>query len=240
MTTRPRLRTLTPVVLLAIVGGCRGDNAPPTAATRAPPSSASFSEGGSFGAERNVGNGRPHVEDIRASAVFTHLKGRFRECVGANGGLYTETDHTFTGTSQGEPRLTGAIEMRVEDLVENATFAGPQTGRLIIRDANGKEKFRGDYEAWGHSGGDYVQGTVASGFRKEEGRLVAGWTVIYAPDGLFGEFGGTPRSNQVPAGIYSGKCPSGTAWTDVEFDIPFMGAAAAGVATGTRGRTPGR
>jgi hypothetical protein len=217
MTPRPRLRTLTPVVLLAIFGGCRGDNGPPTAATPSAPSSASFSEEGTFSG--GAGGGSPRAEDVRASVVFTRLFGRFRECTGARSTTFQETDFTITGTSSGDSRLTGDVELRVKDLVELATNLGPQTSRIIIRDASGREKLRADYIGWGHEGSDYVQGTAVGPVRGENGgRLVAGWTIRYGQDGIFGEFDGASRDGQVPAGIYSGNC-AGNPWTKVDFSI---------------------
>jgi hypothetical protein len=230
MSPFPRLRSLTPVIVLAIFGGCRGDNGPPTAATSSGLSSASVGEAASIGGP--AGGGSPRAEDVRASVAFTRIFGRFRECVGENGRVYQETDFTLTGTSVGDPRLTGNIEVNVRDLVELATNVGPQTGRIVIRDASGKEKARADYTAWGHAGSDYIQGTAVGPVRGEDGgRLVAGWTIRYGGlAGIFGEFDGPSRDGQVPAGIYSGHCSGGT-WTEIDFAV---GGGSTAAATGTR------
>lgn len=240
MTPLPLLRKLTPFVLFAVIGGCRGDSGPPTTTTLSSPSGATFSEENFSGDNGDVGRGKPKAEDILASAVFTHVKGRYRECTGADGNPYVETDVTFTGASEGDSRLTGAIEIRVQDLYDNIKIVGPSLGKMFIRDKNGREKFRGEYDAWGTAGADYVQGTVVGGFRGEKGRVVAGWTVIFRDNGVFGEFGGPPRDQRIPAGIYSGKCPSGTVWTNTENDLPFTAVAAAVSAAGIKGRIPGR
>jgi hypothetical protein len=231
MSPRPRLCSLTPVVFLAIFGACRGDSGPPTAATLSAPSSASSEEIASIGGP--AGGGSPRAEDVRASVAFRRIFGRFRNCEGADGAIYQETDFTLTGTSAGDPRLTGDIEVNVRDLVNLANNVGPQTGRILIRDASGREKARADYTAWGHAGSDYVQGTAVGPVRGDNGgRLVAGWTIQYAgPAGIFGEFDGESRDGQVPAGIYSGHCSGGT-WTRIDFT--FGGGAAAAEAMTTR------
>jgi hypothetical protein len=223
MSPRPRLCTLTPLVFLAIFGACRGDSGPPTAATPSAPSSASSEEIASIGGP--AGGGSPRAEDVRASVAFTRIFGRTRFCPGADGATYQETDFTLTGTSAGDPRLTGDIEVNVRDLVNIANNVGPQTGRILIRDASGSEKVRADYVAWGHAGSDYVQGTAVGPVRDDNGgRLVAGWTIRYGQDGIFGEFDGESRDGQVPAGVYSGHCSGGT-WTRIDF--PVGGGAAA-------------
>ncbi|MDB4871619.1 MAG: hypothetical protein JWL97_2623 [Gemmatimonadales bacterium] len=216
-----RLRTLIPVAVAAILGGCRGDNGPPTATLAAVSDAGNFSEQGPS-SERDAGEGAPRAKHLRGSMVITHAKGKVRECVGADGDPWGEDEVTFTGTSVGDPELTGRIEMRVYDIYSFATNAGPSIATLIIRDpATDQEKARGSYTAWGPPGDlIYVQGTVVGRVNGENGgKLIAGWTVVYRGGGVYGEFDGAPVG-PVPAGMYSGKCPSSIPWTHFENDVP--------------------
>jgi hypothetical protein len=168
--------------------------------------------------------------------VITHAKGKNRRCTGADGDVWAEDEITFTGTSVGDPELTGRIELRVYDLYSWATNAGPQVATLIIRDpASGREKARGSYTGWGAPGDlIYVQGTVVGHISGGSGgKLIAGWTVVYRGGGVYGEFDGTPVG-QVPAGMYSGKCPSSIAWNYFENDIPNPASAIAASASSAR------
>lgn len=213
------LRTLIPVAVAAILGGCRGDNASPTATKTSAPDEASFSDQSSS-SDKEAGGGAPRAKHLKGSMVITHAKGRARECVGAAGDPWGEDEVTFTGTSAGDPELTGRIEFRVHDLYSFVTNAGPQDATIVIRDrATGREKARGDYTGWGPPGDlIYVQGTVLGRVRGEnEGRLIAGWTVVYRDGGVYGEFDGAPVG-PVPAGMYTGKCTG--AWTYYENDVP--------------------
>jgi hypothetical protein len=154
--------------------------------------------------------------------VITHAKGKYRECVGAEGDPWGEDEVTFTGSSAGDPELTGRIEMNVRDLFSFVTNVGPSIATLIIRDpATGREKMRGSYTGWGPPGDViYIQATVVGRVNGENGgKLIAGWTVLYKDGGVYGEFDGAPIG-PVPAGVYSGKCPSSIPWIYYENDVP--------------------
>jgi hypothetical protein len=222
------LRVWIPVAIVAILSSCRGDNSPPTATKASVTDEASFSEQSPF-SDGEAGGSAPRGKHLRASAVFTHSKGRSRQCIGADGDPWGEDEVTFTGTSAGDPELTGRIELKAYDIYSFVTNAGPSIATVIVRDpTTGSEKARGDYTGWGPPGDlIYVQGTVLGRVRGEDGgKLVAGWTVSYRADGVFGEFDGTPIG-PVPAGTYSGRCSGPWVYNDNDVPPPAVGIAAA-------------
>jgi hypothetical protein len=231
------LRIPAALVTLAIVCGCRDDRPGPTASAsqEAVPLALSMQSSSEDGF---VGNGKPRAEDLAASITLTHVKGRIRHCAGGNATSYAEDEFHFIGYSTGDSRLSGRVDINVRDLASDETYIGPQTGSIVIRDRpNGREKFRGEWTAWGYAGGDFVLGTlvgVATG--PMGGKVVAAWTGIYDV-GFRAEIGGAPRTSQLPAGIYSGRCPENTPWEAVDRDVPLSSLTGASVLGAKRGRT---
>ena len=226
------LRALLTVTLLTGLVGCREDSGPTTPGTD---NSVAFT--GSARAEMDdaeFSGGTPQADNLEASIVYTHLHGRFKECEGEDG-HYFVTDHTFTGTSIGDSRLTGRFEVHVHDLFNSTEGLGPQTGHVVIRDAlTGRKKAEGTYSAWGPT--DYVQGTLVGRVYDEgaggeptrgAGNLAANWRVTFHADGsIVAQIGGAVSDNRIPAGVSSGTCDTKfTPFFDLDVSPPGMATA---------------
>lgn len=228
------LRAILTVTLLTALVGCREDKSPTT-----PPTANNVALAGSISAgddDADFAGGRPQADDIEARVVITHVHGRYKECEGEDG-HYFVTDHTFTGTSTGDPRLTGRFEVHLHDLFNATEGLGAQTGHVVIRDAvTGTKKAEGTYSGWGPT--DYVQSTLVGRVPDEGtgaeptrggGNLAANWRLTYGANGSFvGQIGGAVTDNRIPAGVYSGTCDTKFI-PFVDFDVPPPGMATASV-----------
>lgn len=227
-----RTRTLATClgVLLSGFLACRGDKG--TTAVTEP-----GIEGGSYssdfgGARSNIDfdeGGKPHSSNVEALVIISHNRGRFRTCEGTDG-FYAENLQINTGTVTGDPRLAGAIEMHVTELVHfGDDVRSPSFGTFVIRDAvSGKTKVEGDYDAWAHE--DLVHGTlvgrvVRSPAGKVGGNLIANIRLNFGENGsLTIQIGGTSTpESRLNAGIWGGQC-SGK-FTAYDNDVPPPAAA---------------
>lgn len=159
------------------------------------------------------GDNRPQADAVTADIVFTHLKGKFRQCEGQDG-MYSENRITFTGTSTGDPRLSGDVEMEFHELVNFTQEVGPMAGRIVIRDpATGQKKVNGTIDGTGPL--DMVQGVIVARAQDEgggseettgSGDLYANFRLNYSDAGVAMEIGGETADTRLPASISSGEC----------------------------------
>jgi hypothetical protein len=159
------------------------------------------------------GDNRPQVDQVTAEIVFTHVKGKTRQCEGQDG-MYAENRLTFTGTSTGDPRLAGDVEMEFHELVNFTQEAGPMAGRLSIRDpASGQRKVNATIDGTGPL--DMVQGVIVGRAQDEggggeettgSGDLYANFRLNYSDTGVSMEIGGETGDTRLPATISSGEC----------------------------------
>lgn len=171
--------------------------------------------------------GGPQVDQPAATIVFDHFKGKFRSCEGQDG-FYAENRVELTGTSTGDSRLTGAVEVAYSELVNLTQEAGPQSGRITIRDsASGTEKADGKFDNAGPV--DFTQGVIAGRVRDEgtgsdeeglgAGALIANWRVRYGGDGsITAQIGGEAADNRLPTALWSGACKG--KFEEFEADLP--------------------
>jgi hypothetical protein len=156
--------------------------------------------------------GAPRVEQLQADVVFRHLEGKVRFCTGADGAPWTEAVFTATGTSTGDPRLTGDVFARFSVLDSQQT-GGYAHGWLRISDPRTKR--------WTAQGRFYqsemaeidqgiIVGTIRSLGRRsaEPLRLFAGIRTLFVPSGTFtAQIGGELPDGRLPATATGGRCP---------------------------------
>lgn len=154
------------------------------------------------------------ADDLAATVTFTHVQGLSRTCQGQDG-FYFQNRFTFTGTSTGDARLTGAIEYTEHELFNGTQNTGPQQGTVVIRDSRtGKKKAEGIVNNWGPA--DFTQGTIFGRVQDTgggaepttgAGTLIANWRVTYHLNGaVSAQIGGVTTDNRIPAGLWTGTC----------------------------------
>jgi hypothetical protein len=171
---------------------------------------------------------RPQTDPVEATHTFRHIEGKFRLCEGQDG-PYIDQRITGTGTSTGDPRLTGDLEViGHRDITNLEKFFGTFEGRLLIRDpATGRKKVDADFQ--GAVAQDISQGFVHGkvldeGVGPDEetlgaGELFANYRVTFHSSGaITAQLGGTTTDTRLPAVIQSGHCTG--PWEQFEFDLP--------------------
>jgi hypothetical protein len=170
------------------------------------------------------GDNRPQVDQVAAEITFTHVQGKTRQCEGQDG-EYAENRLTFTGTSSGDSRLSGNVELDFHELVNFTQGFGPMQGRIVIRDpGSGRKKADGQLDGTGPL--DFVQGVIAGRAHDEgggdeettgDGLLVANWRLVYAVTGVTMQLGGETTDGRLPASISSGECKG--KWQEIDEPI---------------------
>lgn len=170
---------------------------------------------------------RPQTDSVMAVQTYTHIEGKFRECEGQDG-PYLQQRFTATGTSTGDPRLTGDVEVRVHrDLLNLATGFGTFHARLVIRDpSTGRKKVEGEWQAV--TAQDISQGLLRGEVRDEgvatseetsgRGELFANIRTRFHPNGAVTSQIGGATDGRNPAVIQSGRCTG--RWEKFGADIP--------------------
>jgi hypothetical protein len=172
-------------------------------------------------------NGRqPDTDSVMATVVFSHVEGKTRSCEGVDG-EYAEQHVTVTGTSTGDPRLSGQVKFSVSVIVNVENGVGTEDGTLKIRDSQtGRTKVKarvkdaGVTEIWQGlafgqvrdrgSGGEETSGT---------GDIHANYRITFMPNGaVVMQIGGTSADGRQPGVIFSGKCRG--KYERFESDIP--------------------
>lgn len=82
-------------------------------------------------------NGGTHTDSVAATATVTQTSNREKTCTGTDG-QYRQFRATSSGTSTGDPRLTGTVRIKAHGLINTTTQRGQVTGRVHIRSTNGK------------------------------------------------------------------------------------------------------
>jgi hypothetical protein len=81
-----------------------------------------------------AGNRRADADSVMATVVFSHVEGKTRSCEGVDG-EYAEQVVTVTGTSTGDPRLSGKVTFSVYVIVNVENGVGTENGTIRIQDA---------------------------------------------------------------------------------------------------------
>jgi hypothetical protein len=164
-----------------------------------------------------VHNSGPESDPVLATFAFSAAQEKQRFCQGADG-PYIEILAHHEGTSAGDSRLTGTIELEAHNLINLVTGLGTSEGRIDIRDpATNRLKATGKYYGVFTEGAKFHGFTVArvkdegSGASEEfvgDGRLYAFFKsdVNLATGTVTGQLGGSSGDIRTPAVIHSGKC----------------------------------
>ena len=166
--------------------------------------------------------GRPTVERPQADITFTHIAGKVRSCPGEGGVPWTEAVFNATGTSSGDPLLTGDVSARFSVLASNE--GGYNQGSLRIR-----EPGTGQWKAHGRFFQSEIeeidQGILVGEVRNpgsggsDRLRLFAGMRTVFLPGGTFtAQLGGEVPDGRLPATATGGRCTG--PFTHFELDVP--------------------
>lgn len=192
-----------------------------------------------------TGGGGPQVDQPTAAITFTNAKVKFRNCEGQDG-FYSENKFELTGASTGDSRLAGAVTVELSELVNIDQEAGPQEGRIQIKDAtSGSEKLEGKFNSAGPL--NFTQGVIVGRVRDQgsgpgeeqqgDGSLIANWRILYGSNGsISAQIGGEAADTRLPTALWSGSCKG--KFETLEFDLPAPDAVSV-QSTGSL-RAPGR
>jgi hypothetical protein len=147
----------------------------------------------------------------QVTATFTAAptaKTKTRTCTGADG-TYNQTKGVYTGTSTGDPRLSGDIVIRTKTLVNLDTGLGVTTGKVSVK-KDGKAIAKAGLKAVNTQRGK-LDGFLTGHARNGQGnaRLFANFSAAFNSDGsqLTGELGAdAPVAPQNTAVLQSGHC----------------------------------
>lgn len=173
-----------------------------------------------------AGNRRADTDSVMATVVFSHVEGKTRSCEGVDS-EYAEQFVTVTGTSTGDPRLSGKVTFSVYVIVNVENGVGTESGTIRIQDAqSGRTKVKaqakdaGVAEIWqgllsgqvrdGGSGGEETTGT---------GQIHGNYRITFMPNGaVVMQIGGESADGRNPGVIFSGQCKG--KYERFESDIP--------------------
>lgn len=173
------------------------------------------------------------TDEVLATLDFSRVQGQFRLCEGQDG-TYDEEKGVASGTSTGDPRLSGRFEVHFTSLdrLTDEGHLGTVRGTFEVFDPDtGKKKVDATFhfvQRYGEERGVIVGRVVDEGTGPSEettgaGTLVANVQISFVEeDGTFdvvGQIGGTSDSTQMPAVIQRGHCTG--PFEDFAFDLPL-------------------
>jgi hypothetical protein len=189
----------------------------------------------------------PRVDRAAATITFTHVEAQTRGCEGPEG-AHIEQRVTVTGRSEGDPRLSGSVRMRVRTLLEEATGDGFERGTLRVRDPQtGATKVQASFAnadideiSQGTLVGRVRVPTTAEAARAADtsgasrAALFANWRITFQENGaVTAQIGGVAPDGRLPGTIVRGGC-SGP-FERTEADLPAPTSAAPVAPRSTRG-----
>lgn len=184
-----------------------------------------------------AGGRQPDTDTVMATVVFSHVEGKTRVCDGVDG-EYAEQVVTVTGTSTGDPRLSGRVTFSAYVVINIDNGVGTESGSIRIRDAQtGRTKLKARAQDAGVA--EIWEGLLAGRVRDrgsggEEstgaGRIHANYRITAFPNGAVTmQIGGVNSDGRNPGVIFDGSCRG--KFERFEADIPPP------AATSTRTRT---
>lgn len=168
------------------------------------------------------GRGGGDTDEVLATLDFTRFEGRARLCEGQDG-TYDEETGVASGTSTGDPRLSGRFEMRFTSLdrLSDEGHLGTVRGRFEVFDpVTGKKKVDAAFQLVQRYGEELglIVGKVA-----DQGTLMANTRISFVEaNGTFdivGQIGGTSELKEMPALIQGGGCTG--PFEPFAFDLPL-------------------
>jgi hypothetical protein len=157
--------------------------------------------------------GKAHTDSVSATLAATQSRIANKLCTGEDG-AYRAFHGKWSGTSTGDPRLTGKLRLYARGLVNTTTGSGQVTGWLGIRGDKSWAKARLVATYTGGNLNGYVIGWVRdrTGSTNEEtagsGRLLGSFAGAIAPDGALAARIGTGALTAT-ANIQGGSCSHG-------------------------------
>lgn len=130
---------------------------------------------------------------------------KVQTCTGPDG-AYEITNARYAGTAtSSDPRLTGALEIRVKSVLNTTKGLGWVGGQLRVRNASPKADAHGSLTAVYQAG--QLSGFVKGNVDKPSGKLRANVSATFSSAGGFtsGQLGTGSSSNS--AIVFSGACP---------------------------------
>lgn len=186
---------------------------------------------------------RPDTDEVEAAVVFTHVEGNTKFCEGEDGPYGDQLVHA-TGTSVGDPRLTGRVDVRIRVIVNGSNGVGIERGHFSISDpATGRKKV--EVRLYDSGVAEITQGVLVGRVLNPRtngtngplayGELIANFRVTFHETGAVTmQIGGVTTDGRIPAVVREGHCPGPT--EHFEADLPT--ATATATARGPRGSGP--
>ena len=171
--------------------------------------------------------GGPRVDPIQAAITYTHVVVKDRSCEGP-GGEIGEQRVRVTGTSTGDPRLTGNVTVTLQDLYKLETNDEFQRGTLVIRNPRtGQKKAVARFADAGTGIENQIfQGVLIGSVRNGNLRLIANWRTTFHENGaVTAQIGGIAPDGRLPAVVFRGHCTG--PFDRFEIDLPPPEAATA-------------
>jgi hypothetical protein len=173
-----------------------------------------------------AGGRQPDTDGVMATVVFSHVEGKTRLCEGVDG-EYAEQVVTVTGTSTGDPRLSGKVTFSVDVLINIENGVGTESGSIRIQDAlTGRTKLKaraqdaGVAEIWEGLFAGQVRDRGSGGEETSgSGRIHANYRISPFPNGAVTmQIGGVNADGRNPGVISEGRCRG--KFERFEADIP--------------------
>jgi hypothetical protein len=173
-----------------------------------------------------AGGRQPDTDSVLANVVFTHVEGKTRLCEGVDG-EYAEQVVTVTGTSTGDPRLSGKVTFSVDVLINVENGVGFEDGSIRIQEARtGRTKLKaraqdaGVAEIWEGLLAGQVRDRGSGGEESTgSGQIHANYRITAFPNGAVTmRIGGVNADGRNPGVIFEGRCRG--KFERFEADIP--------------------
>lgn len=169
---------------------------------------------------------QPDTDSVMATVVFSHVEGKTRSCQGVDG-EYAEQFVTVTGTSTGDPRLSGKVKFSVRVIVNVENGVGTESGTIRVHDAQtghtkvkAQAKDAGVAEIWQGLLFGQVRDRGAGGEETAgAGAIHGNYRITFMPNGAVTmQIGGEAADGRIPGVIFSGQCKG--KYERFESDIP--------------------
>lgn len=177
----------------------------------------------------------PDTDEVEAEIDFTRMEGKFRICdANVAGERLEEGSGVLSGVSKGDPRLSGAVTLRLyrtADRLNADGHTGSATGRLEIVDPITRRMKVVAQVNLASRGGDLRgmavghvldEGAGDSEAMTGSGQLSANMQIVVSGDGepfdFRGRIGGVSLGDNLPAVIQRGGCAG--PYESFGFDLP--------------------
>lgn len=167
-----------------------------------------------------AGGSGPKIDPVQATIVYTFAELDMRSCEGPGGEVFTEQRVRAFGTAEGDPRLSGDVEVSLRLLNEDSTGESFQKGRLVIRDPDtGRKKADASFTDAGVA--EIFQGVLVGKVKPRSKGLIANWRTTFHPNGaITAQIGGEAGDGRLPAVVVEGRCSGPFESSEIELPPP--------------------